>query len=113
MLPRPAYRRFLPLGCIIAAATVLVAAYALADDPPKNGSSAPATQPGSDDAAAWNEVGVTEDTLHDAWAQRVYQFKIGSPNWRITIETENPSGSSNAHVRLALEVETIRDFRRG
>jgi len=71
----------------------------------------PASQPSDD--AAWNEVGFTEDTLRDAWQQRVYQFKVGSPKWRITVETENPSGSANAHVRIALEVETIRDFRKG
>jgi hypothetical protein len=37
----------------------------------------PASQPSDD--AAWNEVGFTEDTLRDAWQQRVYQFKVGFP----------------------------------
>jgi hypothetical protein len=77
------------------------------------GFAGPAASQPTDDPAPWNDVGFTEDTLRDGWQQRVYQFKIASPKWRITAETENPSGSSNSHVRIALEVETIRDARKG
>ena len=88
-----------------------VAGLSRADEKDKKGAP-PASQP-SDDSANWNEVGFTEDSLHEGWQQRVYQFKIGSPKWRITAETENPTGSNNSHIRIAIEVETIRDFRHG
>jgi hypothetical protein len=110
MLPRFAHRWLIALGFALAAAP-FIAAQTRAEEPKK--SAPPASQPSDEGAADWNEVGFTEDTLHEAFQQRVYQFKIGSPKWRITAETENPSGSNNSHIRIAIEVETIRDFRHG
>jgi hypothetical protein len=113
MSPSFSCRRFAVIACATAAFLLLATVVSRADDN-KKGSSPPASQPSNtDDSANWNEVGFTEDSLNEGWQQRVYQFKVGSPKWRITAETENPTGSSNSHIRIALEVETIRDFRHG
>jgi len=107
-------RRSATLTSGILLVLAVAAALVHAGDKDKKGSSPPASQPsGGTESDSWNEVGFSEDKFPGTWQTRIYQFKVGSPHWRITVETENPDGAANAQLRISLEEEGTRDPRNG